>query len=217
MNEFVDLELRRNRGWPWPEDSWGLTPMYGDDGWCRSCGVPRRPQSGSLILQGRSFGSVRGAWVPNWRFDAYCLESSLAESAAAAGFRLPLLPVEWHGESLEDAVQIVAPTVGEAWFDAEELQERTIAKHGAAGARCDECGVWRWYPLLSQEMPPYRHGPMEDDVHVAASPEWFGDGHKAFRQIIVRRELAEMIAAASSPDFQLREIQLEKRGGPRPV
>ena len=115
--DFVDLELRQNRGWPWPEDSWGLTPMYGEDGWCRSCGVPTRPQSGSLILQRKGFGSVKGAWVPNWQFDAYCLARSLAERIAAAGFALPLIPIEWQGPSPGDAVQIVAPTTGDAWFD----------------------------------------------------------------------------------------------------
>lgn len=207
MNDFVDLELRRNRGWPWPEDSWGLTPMYGEDGWCRSCGVPLRAQSGSLILQTRGFGLVKGAWVPNWQFDAYCLETSVADHAVASGYSLPLLPIEWHGQSPGDATQIVPPTVGSAWFDPEELRKRTIAKHGAAGAECHECGVWRWYPLLSEEMPPYRYATIGDDTHVAASPEWFGDGHQAFRQIVVRRGVADMIVAAGPRDFRIREIQ----------
>jgi hypothetical protein len=145
--------------------------------------------------------------VPNWRFDAYCLQSSLAERAVASGFPLQLLPIEWHGQSPGDAMQIVAPTIGEAWFDPGELSTRTIAKHGAAGARCGECGIWRWYPLLSEEMPPYRYAAVGENVHVAASPEWFGDGHKAFRQIIIRRGLAEMIVAATPRDFRIREIE----------
>ena len=207
MNDFVDMELRRNRGWPWPEDSWGLTPMFGEDGWCRSCGIPKRVQCGSLILQERGFESVEGAWVPNWQFDAYCLDRSLATQAIASDFALPLRPVEWHGHSPGEAMQIVAPTVGVAWFDVQELRERTTAKHGGPGARCDECGVWRWYPLLAEEMPPYRFAPIGNDTHVVASPEWFGDGHQAFRQILVRRQLAELIVAASPRDFRIREIQ----------
>ena len=116
-------------------------------------------QRGSLILQHRGFQSVEGAWVPNWQFDAYCLESSLATQAVASNFALPLLPVEWHGQSPGEAMQIVAPTIGAAWFETQELRERTIAKHGGPGARCGECGVWRWYPLLAEEMPPYRYDP----------------------------------------------------------
>jgi hypothetical protein len=37
---------------------------------------------------------------------------------------------------------------------------------------------------------------------VIASPEWFGDGHRSFRQVLVRRELAELISAASPKDFK---------------
>ena len=160
--DYVELELRRNRGWPWPEESFGLTPMYGEDGWCRSCGAPKRPQRGSLVLQKRGIGPVEGAWVPNWRFDAFCLGSTVVEGARQAGFTLPVLPVEWHGPSPGDAMQIVPPVIGERWFDVDELRKLTTAKHGAAGARCDECGVWRWYPLLSEEMPPYRYASLDE-------------------------------------------------------
>jgi len=124
MRDLVALELRRNRGWPWPENSFGLSPMHGDDGWWRSCGIPRRAQSGPIILQRRDFGNVTGAWVPNWSFDVFCLETSLAAEAAQR-FNLSLLEVKWHGEPPGTARQIVAPTIGEDWFDAEELRERT--------------------------------------------------------------------------------------------
>jgi len=144
--------------------------------------------------------------VPNWQFDAFCLERSLAEEAAAAGFTMPVRPVEWQGPAPGDALQVVAPVVGDRWFDADELRMRVTAKHGAAGVQCDACGVWRWYPLLSEEMPPYRYASFDGPVDVAASPEWFGDGMSAFRQIVVRRTLAELIVAASPRDFRIREI-----------
>ena len=130
--------------------------MFGEHGWCRSCGVPKSAQCGSLVLQGRDFGAPVGAWVPNWQFDVICLERSLADDVAARGLCLPLRPVEWHGVKPGEAVQVVAPTVGARWFDPDELRERTTAKHGASGARCEECGTWRWLPLASEEMPRYR-------------------------------------------------------------
>ena len=58
-------------------------------------------------------------------------------------------------------------------------------------------------------MPPYRYRSLEDDVHVTASPEWFGDGFQAFRWIVVRRAIARMIVAASPRDFRIREIQVD--------
>ena len=43
-------------------------------------------------------------------------------------------------------------------------------------------------------------------MRIAASPEWFGDGWSAFREILVRRELAELIVASSPRDFRIQEV-----------
>lgn len=182
MNAFVGLYLKRNRGWPRPEDSWGLTPMFGEDGWCRPGGVPQRPQCGSLVLQRKGFTAVEGAWVPNWQFDAICMEKSV-EQEAGGRFALDLRPVEWHGTPPGDAAQIVAPSVGEAWFDSDELREAAVARHGTAGANCADCGVWRWMRLAFGTLPALRISPSADEFAVAASPEWFGDGWNSYRQI----------------------------------
>lgn len=203
MTDYVQLYLKRNRGWPWPEDSWGLTPMFGEDGWCHSCGVPTRPQSGSIVLQRKGI-KVEGAWVPNWRFDAICLESSLSDEAASR-FDLRLLDVAWHGVPPGEAKQIIVPSLGDAWFDPDELRAKAIERHGAPGASCPVCGTWRWLPLPFDKLPPPRNMPIAD-LDIIASPEWFGDGWKAFRQVLVRRELADLIAAASPKDFEVQEV-----------
>lgn len=206
MTDFVQLYWKRNRGWPWPEDSWGLTPMFGEDGWCHACGVPKHPQSGSIVLQRKGFKDVEGGWVPNWQFDVICVEAAVADQAAAQ-FNLDVRPVRWSPTSPGDAVQIVVPTVGDVWFDHDELRVKATERHGVAGAACAECGVWRWMPLAFGFLPPLRIAPsLGEDVDIAASPEWFGDGWKAFRQILVRRELAELIAASSPRDFRVQPV-----------
>ena len=97
--------------------------MFGEDGWCHACGVPKGPQTGSIVLQRKGFKVVEGAWVPNWQFDALCLERSVADEAASR-FELDLLKVEWHGTPPGEAMQIVVPSVGEAWFDPDELRAK---------------------------------------------------------------------------------------------
>lgn len=176
--------------------------MFGEDGWCHACGVPKHPQTGSIVLQRRGI-KVEGGWVPNWRFDAICLERSVAEGAAAR-FRLELAQVAWHGSPPGEAMQIVVPSVGEKWFHPDELRAKAIERHGSPGATCGQCGVWRWMPLAFGMLPPVRVLSEFGDVDIAASPEWFGDGHKAYRQILVRRELAEFIVAKSSKDFKVQ-------------
>jgi hypothetical protein len=213
MRDFVELSPRRNRGWPWPEDSWGLTPMFGEDGWCRSCGVPRHGQSGNLVLQRKGLDSIDGAWMPNWQFDVLCLERGLAERIADR-FRVELRDVHWRGGAPGEAKQIVALTVGEAWFDHAQLHQKLLSAHGNAGTLCPECRVWRWMPLgfspvppLTDEvLPPLLDVPGLKDVDVGASPEWFGDGWQAFRQIVVRRELAQIVVDASPHDFRIQEV-----------
>ena len=217
MTDLVDLQTKRNRGWPWPEDSFGLTPMYGENGWCHSCGVPRHEQTGSIVLQRKGFKTSGRAWIPNWQFDVLCVQRDLAEDLAGR-FTVELRDVEWHPSAPCEASQIVAPVVGDAWFDYDELRERAIADHGTAGATCEECGVWRWMPmgfapvppLSDVTLPPLLDLPDLADVDVAASPEWFGDGMKAFRLLLLRRELAEIIVAASPRDFS-RVVQPDMR------
>jgi hypothetical protein len=166
--------------------------------------VPKHAQTGSIVLQ-RSGLTVVGAWVPNWQYDVYCLEKSLADEVASR-FNVQLLPVTWPKTPGGEAMQIVVPTVGEKWFDHDQLRGRTTARHGKAGARCATCGVCRWMPLSFGKLPPLQITPPLGDVDIAASPEWFGDGWHAFRQILFRRELAELIASASPRDFEIQPV-----------
>ena len=204
MSEYVALLSKRNRGWPWPAESWGLTPMFGEDGWCHSCGIPKHPQTGSIVLR-RSGLTVVGAWMPNWQFDVVCLEAALGAELEAE-FALDLRPVAWPQTSPGDAVQIVAATVGTSWYDEDELRACTTARHGRAGDSCPECGVWRWLPVPDPDLPPLRIQPPLGDVDVAASPEWFGAGKNAYRILLFRRELAERIAQASPRDFFVQDL-----------
>jgi hypothetical protein len=205
LTDFVHLYLKRNRGWPWPEDSWGLDSMFGESGWCHSCGTPFREQSGPLTLQAGGQTPVRGAWIPNWQFNAICLEKSLADRVLAE-FRVDLRPIVWRRKVIGAAMQIVTPNVGPAWFDPDELRERAVARHGRPGAECSECRTWRWMPLPFEELPTVRSGPSWERYDVIASPEWFGAGKQSFREILVRRSLATVIATASPKDFRIQEI-----------
>ena len=183
----------------------GLTPMFGADGWCHYCGVPKHAQTGSLVLQ-RSELTTQGAWVPNWQHDVVCLDQALAAEVASR-FNVELRPVGWPSGASGEAMQMVVPTWGERWFDPEELCAKAIERHGVAGATCSDCGGWRWMPLVFGLLPESRLMPWPGEgLDIVASPEWFGDGWKAFRQVLVRRELAELIAAASPRDFTVVDV-----------
>lgn len=146
-------------------------------------------------------------WLASLAVRRDLLERCLAEEVAAR-FQVDLLKVEWHSASSPGAAQqIVVPSVRDAWFDHDELRAKATDRLGVAGATCADCGIWRWMPLAFGISPPLRITPaLGEDIDIAASPEWFGDGWNAFRQILVRRKLAELIAAVSPRDFKIQPV-----------
>lgn len=204
MRSYVEIVLRRNRGWPWPEDSWGLTPMYGEDGWCHTCGVPKHPQTGSIVLQRKGL-KVEGAWVPNWQFDVYCVAQSLAD-AARERFEIDTRPVASVGDGSLNASQVVIESSNAEWFNPANLERLIRPIHGEASETCSECGVTRWMPVGMDVLPAPPVALLEGQPPVLASPEWFGAGKRSFRQIIWRRDVADFLLESSPKDFKIQEL-----------
>ncbi|MFZ9396221.1 MAG: hypothetical protein ACO25F_09205 [Erythrobacter sp.] len=205
MTDYVLLQLTRNRGLPWPEDSFGRTPLFGENGWCRTCGTPFAEQSGMLVLQARELGCVAGAWVPNWLFDVVCLEEGLAarlERQFGVETREILTP---RGKRVP-ARQLVIPATPEPWYQPDALVNVLEARHGLAGERCDQCTTWRWRPLDESLLPPPRISERCGSIHAIASPERFGVGLRSFRQLLFSRPLALAILASGRTDFVLLEL-----------
>lgn len=212
MSEFVFLWNRRQRGWPWPSSTLGMDPMFGEDGWCHACGVPRGEQTGSLVLQRKKL-RIGGAWAPYWKWDVICVETSLAEEIAGE-FAVEFREVRWPDGSPSGAQQLLFPVTGDAWFDPAALSESLAKQHrGRDGARCAECGVWRWLPPDVGWVAPGVDVSQFAGFDVVATPEWFGDGRTGYREVLVRRGLAELIQRASPRDFRIEELD-EPRGMP---
>jgi len=167
--------------------------------------MPLRDQIGPLVLQSKGLGRASGAWVPNWRFDAYCMDATVS-AAVADGFALKLMPVDWHGAPAVDASQVIVPSSEGPWFEADQLTEATSRVHGVAGATCADCGRWRWMPVGMADLPRPDLKAFAGNPDVVASPEWFGDGAQSFRQIVWRRELADRLLSASPRDFRIQEL-----------
>lgn len=204
MSNYVEIILRRNRGWPWPENSWGLTPMFGEDGWCHTCGVPKHPQTGPIVLQRKGL-KVEGGWVPNWQFDVYCLAASLANDATSR-FNLQLRQVETPDTGALDAGQVVIASSSTDWFDAADLTRLIAPIHGEASESCAVCGVTRWMPVGMDVLPQPAEEIFDGSPPVVASPEWFGAGKQSFQQILWRRDVAEFLLDASPKDFKIQEL-----------
>lgn len=205
---WVALDFRFSPGWPWPERSWGLDPMYGEDGWCHSCGTPNRDQTGHLTLQGSGFPSA-SAFIPNWQSNAICLDAAIAQEVANR-FNVVMREVHKPRTGGTGVQQLLPSITTEAWYDREALRRAVVARHGdhngdTPGATCSGCSRWRWLPLSEWEVAP-QPSALDGPTDLIASPETFGDGWKTFRHMLLSRALGEALVAANPRTFSIREV-----------
>jgi hypothetical protein len=198
----VGLTSRFTSGWPWPESSWGLDPMYGVDGWCHGCGTPQVPQIAGLILQGSKF-PTSAFWMPNWQFDVLCVRTEPARQIIST-FRLTTMPVTKPQSEETGVVQLIPEVSSHPWFDRSALSDRVRARHGGPGAECPTCSVWRWFPLPTADLPS---AAVQSNAPFVASPEWFGDGYSSFRELRFSRALAEALVSLNPRVWSMVEPQ----------
>lgn len=203
MSGYVELRALRERGWLWPQSSFGLSSMYGPDGWCQECGVPSRSQSGPVTLQRKAI-RVEGAWTPHWHPSVLCAADALGSQLTAL-FGVERRSVAWHPAPAGIAAQLVVPVTDEPWFDITELEVHVRARHGLTGKECATCGTWKWLPMDWGQLPLIRWTSTPTSALVSG-PEWFGAGKVAFHQVLAQDSLAAMIERASPRDFALREV-----------
>jgi hypothetical protein len=206
----VALTTRFTPGWPWPEESYGLEPMFGADGWCRSCGTPLREQIGPLTIQGRKF-PTSSVWMPNWRFDVVCVGPEVAADVGSK-FSLQMREVHKPHAGPTGHKQLVPDRGAVNWYDPTDLKAAVTDRHAKwhgrnTGAKCDACGHWRWLPISEGHAPVIGTALPQGRVMVV-SPEIFGDGWNTFRHLLFRRDLAELLVSANPRSWSTRELTI---------
>jgi len=208
--DWVALSPRFTPGWPWPEESYGLGPMYGDDGWCRGCGTPLVEQSGSLVIQGSKFPSAE-VWMPNWLFDVVCVSARVADEINER-FAVRLGEVHKPRKGPTGVKQLLPAQTLETWHPPDDLAAAVRARHGQhyghqTGSSCDLCGRWKWLPVSENDVRIVGSA-LVSNSDVIASPEIFGDGLKSFRHLLFRRHLGEALMGASPRNWDIVEVTI---------
>ena len=198
------LDILRQRGYPWPESSWGMEARFGTDGWCAECGVTGGPQTGHLTLQARSV-RPEGAWVPHWLLDVVCVDSRLAEELTR-NFDVSLRKIAWNGRPRNDAYQIVPRVTQESWFSSQDLERALrVRKRRHEPEKCKQCGTWRWAALRPDELPLPDPQALIGQGDVLASREWFVSGMESYRTLLFSADLAGMLSEMAPRDFRVVE------------
>lgn len=191
------------------EDSYGLGPMYGDDGWCRGCGTPLHEQTGPLVMQGSTFPTA-SVWMPNWRFDTVCVAGDIAEHVAR-NFKVTLGEVHQPRHGDIGVRQLLPRPSAAPWYATKDLSRAVRDRHGhhsgrmTGGSTCRSCGRWKWLPV-SEGGAPVQSRALVSDADVLASPETFGDGLSSFRHLLFRRPLGDYLLSKAKRNWDLLEV-----------
>ena len=200
-DDFVALTSRFTSGWPWPESSYGLDPMYGPKGWCHECGIPQVPRLGGMVLQASKF-PTSAFWVPNWRYDALCVRLDDAVDVIS-DFDLTTIEVSTPRGAGTGVVQLVPEVAQAPWFNHFALSSRVRARHRSLGSDCPSCRNWRWLPLKSEEYPP---ASIASTAAFVASAEWFGAGVRSMHELRFLRPLAKALVALNPRVWSIVEV-----------
>lgn len=208
--DWVALDFRFTPGWPWPESSYGLDPMYGEDGWCHECGTPLRTQNGPLTIQGSGFPGAE-VWIPNWRYDAVCVSKRIAELLQQR-FDVHLRDVH-KPRGGATGVQQLMPSISEhPWYEKRALSQAVLKRHSKygikrTGSTCPACNNFKWFPVDEQDVA-IKPDALDANALLVASSERFGDGKKSFRLLLFRRDLADVLVDANPRTFSTKEVQI---------
>ena len=99
-------------------------------------------------------------------------------------------------------MQLLPQVSSAPWFDPAALAECVGARHGSLGATCATCGIWRWLPVPTVDLPPAH---VSSDATFVASEEWFDSGHSATRELRFARPLAEALLALNPQVWRIQE------------
>jgi len=210
LTDWVALSPRFTPGWPWPENSYGLGPMYGDEGWCRGCGTPLSQQTGALVIQSNKFPTAE-VWMPNWLYDVVCVSAQVAADISER-FNVDLGDVHKPRKGPTGVKQVLPTQTVEPWHRPEELERAVRARHSEhdgerTGSSCGQCGRWKWLPVSEAEAPIAACAQVATS-DVIASPEAFGAGLNSFRHLLFRRPLGETLVAAAPRTWNLVEVEI---------
>jgi rRNA maturation protein Nop10 len=170
------------QGYPQPrEDDFGYRDAtYDLSDYCPECGVGLR-QKAPFQLKGEPNWGRRGILQLNWVYDEYFVKPAVwarVFQPYGVGERPVTNP---SGRTLETIVQLVV----------DELVHLDLS--GLASEICSACGRAKYLPITRGPIAPLIDRPKGN---MAKTAEYFGSGGRAFREVIVSRELGAALRSA---------------------
>ncbi len=173
---------RFEQGYPQPKESWITNPINYDN-FCRQCGTFRQKTS-FRVKKEPSLGK-KDFMTLYWTYALFSTTRVLGEFEAqrTRGYEVWPLVIHKTNTPSEEVSQLFIPTImSPGLMKAEDLKKQT----------CPECHVTKYYPHMRGVMYLKRDS-LVPDVDLMQTHEWFGDGHFAYREILVSNKLARLV------------------------
>ncbi len=195
--EWLRLVTTFEQGYPQPEKAWLKNkPNYAN--YCRQCGTFQQVESFQLkkepYLRKNAFFSLlwaRTFFARNAVFDA-------------------LEEYDMKGYERWDAIirKTQQPSTTVAQLRASDTTQGGLTHtNGLSSTTCSECGITKYLPQKLGIMY-YMRNALPANVDVIETHEWFGDGHMAFRELLVSHRFAELAIKEGWKGIRFKVVEL---------
>lgn len=192
--EWLRLIVTFEHGYPQPENAWlRYRPNYTD--WCPSCGTFRQTASFTISKEPnlRKNDFMRLYWA-NAPFCTPRVFDEL-ESHDIKGYEMWDVMLSKSQQPSTRVSQLFVPqTAGPG------LVDRLV------NSRCDTCGIVK-HVVHQRGIMHLRRDALRPGVDLMQTYEWFGHGHRAFREIVVSNRLARLIVEKGWRGVRLKVVE----------
>ena len=179
--QFLGLIASGQFGYPEPSEDWGyLDATFDASEHCRICGVGAK-QIAPFRLKEPPTARKNSVIQLNWIFDEYFVASGVWASVfKPSGVRSRPVVLHQTGRVIESTVQIRIDAICEVESDRLPMQE------------CGACGRIKYEYSLRGPYP----APVSPTAEIFKSSQWFGAGGRAFRLVMVSRDVFRRVREA---------------------
>jgi len=190
---WLAVEPAWHHGYPQPrEDAFGyLDATYDLTQYCGECGCGLT-QKASFQMRGEPRWGRNTVMQLNWVFDEYFVRSEyFAETLEPLGI-VSRPVIDGKGQRLKTTVQLVVS------------DEVGLCNESLRGAQCPACGRTKYFPYPRGYFPATLS---ETTGDVVKTKEWFGDGARAYHDVLVSHRVASELLAHDVRGITFRPVE----------
>lgn len=186
------------QGYPQPENSWSANPIT-YEGECSKCGVYARQRESFRIKKEPRLGK-KSFMSLYWTYALFAVPAvfeAFTEDELTGYEKWPVL-IHKTSQPAHSIAQVHVPHTSQAALIPEETLNRKL---------CPECGTVKYFPHRRGYMQ-FTLELLETNLDFLLSREWFGDGHAAYREILVSNKVARLIIENKWHGVQLKPVKV---------